>query len=164
MSVAESPQRRLEPIPLEVGDESELPVLEFAADLSQDLQFGERRVEVTNRHVRVLTGANETDKNSWKEFDARSANLSVTYDRAPYQPTGLTTSPATACAGDPPSTVGDADVTLYAPAADPDRDNLTVIFELWRAATSPTGTLVDRTVLTDYPLDCRRSWRTTDRP
>ena len=58
MSVAESPQRRLEPIPLEVGDESELPVLEFAADLSQDLQFGERRVEVTNRRVRVLTGAN----------------------------------------------------------------------------------------------------------
>jgi ATP-binding cassette, subfamily B, bacterial len=58
MSVAESPQRRLEPIPPEVGDESEELVLEFAADLAPDLQFGERRVEVTNHRVRVLTGAN----------------------------------------------------------------------------------------------------------
>ena len=41
----------------------------------------------------VLTGVNEANNlNSWKEFDARSANLSVTYDRAPYQPTGLSTS------------------------------------------------------------------------
>ena len=58
MSVAESPERRLEPILPEVGVESEESVLEFAADLAQDLQFGERRVEVTNRRVRVLTGAN----------------------------------------------------------------------------------------------------------
>src|SRR5688500_1942090 len=58
MSVAEAPQRRLEPIPPEVGDEPEELVLEFAADLAPDLQFGERRVEVTNRRVRVLTGTN----------------------------------------------------------------------------------------------------------
>jgi ATP-binding cassette subfamily B protein len=58
MSVAESPQRRLEPIPPEVGGEPEELILEFAADLSQNLQFGERRVEVTNRRVRVLTGIN----------------------------------------------------------------------------------------------------------
>src|SRR5207302_1608863 len=54
MSVAESPQRRLEPILPEVGDEPEEPALEFDADLSRDLQFGERRVEVTNRRVREL--------------------------------------------------------------------------------------------------------------
>jgi ATP-binding cassette, subfamily B, bacterial len=58
MSVAESPQRRLEPIPPEVGDEREELVLQFAADLAPDLQFGERRVEVTNRRVRVLSGNN----------------------------------------------------------------------------------------------------------
>src|SRR5262249_47011792 len=58
MSVAESPQRRLEPISPEVGSESEEPILEFAADLSPDLKFGERRVEVTSRRVRVVTGTN----------------------------------------------------------------------------------------------------------
>jgi len=58
MSVAESPQRRLEPISPEVGSESEEPILEFTADLSPDLKFGERRVEVTSRRVRVVTGTN----------------------------------------------------------------------------------------------------------
>jgi ATP-binding cassette subfamily B protein len=58
MSVAESPERRLDPIPLEVGRESEEPILEYSADLAPDLTFGERRVEVTNRSVRVVTGTN----------------------------------------------------------------------------------------------------------
>src|SRR5687768_16323556 len=58
MSVAESPERRLEPIPTEVGDEREELLLSSAADLSPDVQYGERRVEVTNQRVRVLSGSN----------------------------------------------------------------------------------------------------------
>ncbi|HKS98590.1 MAG TPA: LamG-like jellyroll fold domain-containing protein [Rugosimonospora sp.] len=98
----------------------------------------------------VLTGVNESsDHNSWKEFDPASANLSVTYDHAPQTPTGLSTSPMTACNGNPtPTTVGDANVTLYTPVYDQDGGNLTTTVQLRVGST--TGTVVDNTTLT-YP-------------
>ncbi len=94
----------------------------------------------------MLTGVNESsDHNSWKEFDPASANLSVTYDRTPNTPTGLSTSPATTCPASPPTTVGDADVTLYAPVSDPDGGNLTVTYQMWKTTTP--GTLLDNSTL-----------------
>src|SRR5204863_9694233 len=42
----------------DVGSDAEAPNLEFTADPSPELKFGERRVEVTSRRVRVVTGTN----------------------------------------------------------------------------------------------------------
>ncbi|WP_432990985.1 LamG-like jellyroll fold domain-containing protein [Dactylosporangium sp. CA-233914] len=96
----------------------------------------------------LFTGVNESsDHNSWKEFDPASANLSVTYDRPPATPSNLTTSPATVCAGNPPSTVGDAQVSLYAPVSDPDGGNLTATYT---TSVTATGQVVDSTAVT-YP-------------
>jgi ATP-binding cassette, subfamily B, bacterial len=58
VSVAESPERQLDPIPEKVGDKPEELLFELVADLSPDLQFGERRVEVTNQRVRISSGGN----------------------------------------------------------------------------------------------------------
>lgn len=87
----------------------------------------------------LLQGVDEAgDHNSWKEFRTSSPTLSITYDHPPAVPTGLTTSPATACAAATPTTVGDASVSLYAPVFDPDGGSLGVSFQLWKTATPGT--------------------------
>jgi hypothetical protein len=87
----------------------------------------------------LLQGVNESsDHNSWKEFRTSSPTLSITYDHPPSVPTGLTTSPATACAAATPTTVGDASVSLYAPVSDPDGGSLGVSFQLWKTSTPGT--------------------------
>src|SRR5256714_7322418 len=92
----------------------------------------------------VMTGVNESsDHNSWKEFLASGnggPTLSITYNHPPDTPSGLTTSPATACTAAPPTTVGDAAVSLYAPVSDPDGGNLGVAYALWK--TSSPGTIL----------------------
>jgi hypothetical protein len=92
----------------------------------------------------VLTGSSESsDHNSWKEFQTSSPTLSVTYDHAPSTPTGMTTSPVTACTAATPTAVGDGQVSLYAPVSDPDGGSLGVTFELWK--TSASGTILKST-------------------
>ncbi|MBV1855883.1 LamG-like jellyroll fold domain-containing protein [Catellatospora tritici] len=87
----------------------------------------------------VLTGVNESsDFNSYKEFDLNNVYMSVEYNHAPNIPTGLSTNPVTACAATPPSAVGDAAVTFYAPVSDPEGNNLGVTYELWKTSTPGT--------------------------
>jgi hypothetical protein len=85
----------------------------------------------------VLTGVNESsDHNSWKEFNTSSPNLTVTYNHTPNVPTGMSTSPSTACTASPPTTIGDGAVSLYAPVSDPDGGSLSVYFALWKTSDS----------------------------
>jgi len=91
-----------------------------------------------------LAAGDQTDRNQWKQFDP-DATMSITYDHAPNQPAGLSTSPATSCTA--LVTVGDGSVTLYAPLSDPDQDGLGAIFTLWKtsdpARTPIAGTPTD---------------------
>jgi hypothetical protein len=98
----------------------------------------------------ALTAANEsTDEYGYKEFDENSAansggpKLTITYNHAPNKPTGMTTSPTTACTASTPDSVGDGPITLYAPVSDPDKNPVDVTFQLWK--TSTPGTILDST-------------------
>jgi hypothetical protein len=104
-----------------------------------------------NTQTFVLTGAsNETsDPNSWKKFSLSSLTMTVTYNHLPNQPTGLSSSPATACPANSPSTVGDGPVTLYAPVSDPDADvPLGVTFSIWKTSTGTSVTSSNPATLT----------------
>jgi hypothetical protein len=78
-----------------------------------------------------LRASDESDPNGWKEF-ANTIHVSTTYDHAPNTPTGLTTSPATACNAN--DIVGDGEVDLYAPLSDPDRGTLGATFTVTRSS------------------------------
>ncbi|MEU8265470.1 hypothetical protein AB0C02_33360, partial [Micromonospora sp. NPDC048999] len=80
-----------------------------------------------------MVAANEaTDTENWKKFLETSPTLTIRYNHKPNKPTGLTTSPKTACAGG--STVGDGTVSLYAPVSDPNGGTLGVTFKLWKTS------------------------------
>ncbi|MFG1652344.1 LamG-like jellyroll fold domain-containing protein [Micromonospora sp. NPDC049275] len=79
-----------------------------------------------------LVGDNEgSDAQSWKEFLETSPTLEILYNHKPNKPTGLTTSPRTACTG---SMIGDNPVYLYAPVSDPNGGTLGVSFKLWKTS------------------------------
>ncbi|MFI7069435.1 FG-GAP-like repeat-containing protein [Micromonospora sediminicola] len=106
---------------------------------------GQIRTDVTNKKAtRTLwmVAANEaSDPESWKEFLETSPTLTIRYNHKPNTPTGLTTSPKTACAGG--STVGDGTVTLYAPVSDRNNGTLGTTFRLWKtsdASQTPIAT------------------------
>ncbi|NES28011.1 hypothetical protein GCE86_09385 [Micromonospora terminaliae] len=84
----------------------------------------------------ALLAADEGDTFGWKEFLETSPTLSITYNHKPNKPSGLTTSPATSCTS--LVTIGDGNVTLYAPVSDPDGGVLGVRFELWKTSTPGT--------------------------
>lgn len=88
-----------------------------------------------------LRAADESDPDGWKQF-ANTATLSITYDHPPGAPTGLSTSPATACPAATPTIVGDGNVSLNVPASDPDGGTLGVTIDMWNTATGAafTGT------------------------
>jgi hypothetical protein len=81
-----------------------------------------------------LRAADESDAYGWKQFN-NNATMSITYDHPPNTPTGLSTSPSTSCTAATPTTVGDGNVSLYAPASDPDGGTLGVTIKLWNTAT-----------------------------
>ncbi|MFF3851860.1 LamG-like jellyroll fold domain-containing protein [Micromonospora sp. NPDC002575] len=86
----------------------------------------------STRTLRMIAANEASDTESWKEFDQTSPTLTIRYNHKPNKPTGLTTSPPTACAGT--STVGDASVSLYAPVSDRNGGTLGVAFKLWKTA------------------------------
>ncbi|WP_148062112.1 FG-GAP-like repeat-containing protein [Micromonospora aurantiaca] len=86
----------------------------------------------------ALRANDETDTFSWKEFLETSPTLAITYNHKPNKPSGLTTSPATSCTT--LITIGDGNVTLYAPVSDRNGGVLGVRFELWK--TSAPGTIL----------------------
>ncbi|MEV4214463.1 LamG-like jellyroll fold domain-containing protein [Micromonospora sp. NPDC049662] len=82
-----------------------------------------------------MIGGNEaSDDESWKEFLETSPTLEIRFNHKPNKPTGMTTSPRTACGGG--SMVGDNPVYLYAPVSDPDGGTLGVSFKLWKTSDS----------------------------
>ncbi|MCW3845507.1 hypothetical protein ONA70_36140, partial [Micromonospora yasonensis] len=106
-----------------------------AAAVSFDITDQIRTDVTAKRATRTLwmVAANEaTDTESWKEFLETSPTLTIRYNHKPNKPTGLTTSPKTACAGG--STVGDGTVSLYAPVSDPNKGTLGVTFKLWKTS------------------------------
>jgi hypothetical protein len=102
------------------------------------------RADVTaqksTRTLRMIAASEASDTQSWKEFDQTTPTLTIEYNHRPNKPTGLTTSPKTACAGG--STVGDAAVSLYAPVSDRNGGTLGVSFKLWRTADSTETALI----------------------
>ncbi|MGC4820207.1 LamG-like jellyroll fold domain-containing protein [Micromonospora sp. DT63] len=97
---------------------------------------GQIKTDVANkRATRTLwmVAANEaSDTRSWKEFLETSPTLEIRYNHKPNKPTGMTTSPRTACGGG--SMIGDNPVYLYAPVSDPDGGTLGVSFKLWKTS------------------------------
>ncbi|MGC4820208.1 FG-GAP-like repeat-containing protein [Micromonospora sp. DT63] len=113
-----------------------------AAGVSFDIT-GQIKTDVTNkRATRTLwmVAANEaSDAQSWKEFLETSPTLEIRYNHKPNTPTGMTTSPKTACAGG--SIVGDASVSLYAPVSDRNGGTLGVSFKLWKTTDTTQAAL-----------------------
>ncbi|GII22530.1 LamG-like jellyroll fold domain-containing protein [Planosporangium mesophilum] len=96
----------------------------------------------------ALAAGNESDSNGWKKFLATSPTLSITYNHAPNTPTGMTTSPATECGANPPSPVGDGQVSLYTPVSDPDGGSLDVTYQLWKTSDTTKANLIPAGPLT----------------
>ncbi|MEH0983764.1 LamG-like jellyroll fold domain-containing protein [Micromonospora sp. CPCC 205556] len=106
-----------------------------AAAVSFDIT-NQIKADVTNkkptRTLRMIAANEASDTQSWKEFLETSPTLTILYNHKPNKPTGLTTSPRTACAGG--TVVGDASVSLYAPVSDPNGGTLGVSFKLWKSS------------------------------
>lgn len=75
----------------------------------------------------IMRADDHSDNYAFKEFQANTANLTVTYDYVPNTPGGLFTSPATTCAG---STLGDTGVSLYTTVSTRAGGSLTTTFSL----------------------------------
>lgn len=92
-----------------------------------------------------MRATSESDTLTWRKFTAKSATLTVTYNRRPNVPTGLTTSPGGACA--PVGVrVAKTDLTLSASSSDPDGNLKGLRFRFWKSGSPwPTGTLITTT-------------------
>ncbi|KUL31534.1 hypothetical protein ADL15_21945, partial [Actinoplanes awajinensis subsp. mycoplanecinus] len=91
----------------------------------------------------IIKADNEASQSGWKRWNSSNPTIEVTFDHTPDQPTGLHTSPITACSGD---TIGDGDIKLYAKFSDPDTTggSLTATFTVWKDSDKTvvkTGTL-----------------------
>lgn len=113
-----------------------------AAGVSFDVRTAVSAAVTANKKTQtfVLVAASETDTNGWKKFLETSPRLTVTYNHKPNTPTGMSTSPATACAAATSTIVGDGQVTLYAPVSDRNGGVLGVTFNLWK--TSAPGAII----------------------
>ncbi|MFI1524231.1 hypothetical protein [Kitasatospora cineracea] len=77
----------------------------------------------------ALRAEDHSDNYAFKEFQASTAILTVSYDKVPDTPTRLYTSPATNCSS---TVLGDTSVTLYAPVSTPTNSALTTTFTLYK--------------------------------
>ncbi len=89
----------------------------------------------------------------WKRY-RNDATLSVTYNRAPAEPTGLRTDPATTCTQ--AAYIRDATPTLYATFADPDGGNVSASFDVHTA-----GARVWNTPFDSASMSGSEHWATT---
>ncbi|MBY8870967.1 DNRLRE domain-containing protein [Micromonospora sp. PLK6-60] len=92
-----------------------------------------------------MRATSETDKYTWRKFRATSAELSVTYNRPPKEPTGGTTTPGGACVPGPGNgvTIAKTNIVLTATGSDPDGNLKGLRFRWWKTGgTVPAGTLV----------------------
>lgn len=92
-----------------------------------------------------MRAASESDEFAWRKFRATSAELSVTYNRPPREPTGGASAPGGACVPGPGggATIGRTNLVLSATATDPDNNLRGLRFRFWKVgAAVPSGTLV----------------------
>ncbi|MFC1428293.1 hypothetical protein ACEZCY_34520, partial [Streptacidiphilus sp. N1-12] len=87
----------------------------------------------------VLRAADHSDNYAFKQFDPKTAQLTVTYDQTPKTPSGLYTSPATHCSG---TTLGDTAVALYAPVSTVTKAHLTTTFHLYKTSDTAKTNLL----------------------
>ncbi|MFC9799401.1 FG-GAP-like repeat-containing protein [Streptomyces bacillaris] len=80
--------------------------------------------------------ASESDTFAWKKFDASTAVFSTDYNTVPSTPGSLATSPATECAKEPSTTIGNTDIQLSAKVTDGDGGSVTARFKVWQTGTS----------------------------
>ncbi|GII22579.1 hypothetical protein Pme01_21760 [Planosporangium mesophilum] len=87
----------------------------------------------------VVTAADETDTNSWKQFD-NNPTLTITTNSIPQQPTTASTTPAVACAtGDARPYIGSTTPQLQVTTGDAEGSPLTTTFEWFVAGGSKIG-------------------------
>ncbi|MEV4561673.1 LamG-like jellyroll fold domain-containing protein, partial [Kitasatospora sp. NPDC049285] len=89
-----------------------------------------------------LKASDEGDSYGWKKFQPSTMTISTTYNHAPTAPGSLSTSPTTACGANPPTVLGNGDVTLYAAVGDPDGGSLAVGFTLKKSDGTVVATSV----------------------
>ncbi|HKS98920.1 MAG TPA: LamG-like jellyroll fold domain-containing protein [Rugosimonospora sp.] len=89
----------------------------------------------------ALHADDSSDPYAFKEFQASSASLTITYDHPPATPGKLATSPATSCSG---STVGDGSIALYATPTDADGGQLTTTYTMWKSTDTAQTNLLTR--------------------
>ncbi|MFC1415029.1 hypothetical protein ACEZCY_38365, partial [Streptacidiphilus sp. N1-12] len=87
----------------------------------------------------VMRAADHTDDYAFKQFDPKTAQLTVTYDQYPNTPTGLKTSPATNCTS---TVLGDTSVTLYAVQSTVTKSSLTTTIDLYKTSDSTKTNLL----------------------
>ncbi|MFD5564285.1 hypothetical protein [Kitasatospora griseola] len=83
-----------------------------------------------------LRASDESDGYGYKKFQPSTMYMTTTYNHTPNTPSGLSTSPATSCTANPPTVVGNGDVTLYANVSDPDAGGLNNTFTVVKDGTS----------------------------
>ncbi|WP_416968493.1 FG-GAP-like repeat-containing protein [Streptomyces sp. 4F14] len=91
-----------------------------------------------------MRATSERDTQTWRKFQAATAQLTVEYNRPPATPSGVTSAPGgtcnTATAG---ATIGKTNVVLSAKSTDPDGNLKGLRFRMWKSgAAVPAGTLV----------------------
>ncbi|MGW0945012.1 DNRLRE domain-containing protein [Streptomyces sp. NPDC002623] len=91
-----------------------------------------------------MRATSESDTQTWRKFNAKSATMEVAYNRKPAVPSSVTSTPGGACntstAG---ATVGKTNVVLSAKSTDPDGNLAGLRFRFWKSgAAVPAGTLV----------------------
>jgi hypothetical protein len=92
-----------------------------------------------------MRATSESDTLTWRKFRATSAELSVTYNRSPAEPTNGTSSPGGPCVPGPTAavTVAKTNIVLSATGSDPDGNLSGLRFRFWKnGTTAPAGTLV----------------------
>ncbi|MEV5212028.1 DNRLRE domain-containing protein [Micromonospora sp. NPDC053740] len=96
-----------------------------------------------------MRASSESDTLTWRKFKVTSAELTVTYNRPPNEPTGGTTSPGGSCVPGPGGgvTVAKTNIVLSASASDGDGNLKSLRFRFWKnGTTTPAGTVVTATV------------------
>lgn len=92
-----------------------------------------------------MRATNESDTFTWRKFKAKSAELTIVYNRPPNEPTNGISTPGGACVPGPGGgvTIARTNIVLTATATDPDGNLKGLRFRFWKTGgTVPAGTLV----------------------
>ncbi|MFI5931987.1 DNRLRE domain-containing protein [Actinoplanes sp. NPDC051494] len=93
-----------------------------------------------------MRATSESDTQTWRKFEADTAELKAVYNRKPKEPTGGTTSPGGECEPGPGNgvTIAKTTIVLSASATDPDGNLSKLRFRWWKTG----GTVSDGTLVT----------------